>query len=386
LTLEQAISLALVRSPVIAAAERESDAAAAAARGASAPINPELLVTPGFPRDAGGSDEELLISQALEVNGSRQARSALARSESATAAAAFDAARREVILRVKTAYWEAARAQAAAQLNREIVKLAESLLAATKRQLEVGTVPGAQVTKTEVELAQARQELIRAEADVEQAAAALGTAIGVGPDRRYLAADPLRFEPISVDANALKEHALRKRPQIAQARLLLDARRAELAAVRSSGRPDIAIQIRKETFDSTAGVGLGISLPILDWGSRKAARQRAEAAVSAQEKRIEAECSAVRLDVDKALIALRAAEAQTREYETGILEKSEQLAQMAEKGYMAGATGYLEVLEAQRTLRNVRMRYIAALAEHAKAAAELEWASGTDIMREESGR
>jgi cobalt-zinc-cadmium efflux system outer membrane protein len=66
-----------------------------------------------------------------------------------------------------------------------------------------------------------------------------------------------------------------------------------------------------------------------------------------------------------------------REFQSGILTKSEELARMARVGYEKGATGYLEVLEAQRTLRSARTDYYSALADHAKSLAQLEWATGT---------
>jgi outer membrane protein TolC len=52
---------------------------------------------------------------------------------------------------------------------------------------------------------------------------------------------------------------------------------------------------------------------------------------------------------------------------------------MAKKGYEKGANSYLELLEAQRTLRSTKSNYYSALAEYAKALAQLEWAIGCPI-------
>jgi len=84
-------------------------------------------------------------------------------------------------------------------------------------------------------------------------------------------------------------------------------------------------------------------------------------------------------DVYAALREVERSEALVQEYQRGTLAEAEQLAEMARKGYQAGVTGYLEVLEAQRTLRSVRTEYYSALAEHLRAVAQLEWAVGVDL-------
>jgi cobalt-zinc-cadmium efflux system outer membrane protein len=104
-------------------------------------------------------------------------------------------------------------------------------------------------------------------------------------------------------------------------------------------------------------------------------------AVAARQKQLEAARNAVVLDVEQAVRAIATAARVVREYEGGIMDKSARLADMAQKGYEKGATSYLEVLEAQRTLRSVRTAYYSALADHAKALAQLDWASGTEVNR-----
>ena len=95
-----------------------------------------------------------------------------------------------------------------------------------------------------------------------------------------------------------------------------------------------------------------------------------------REKQLEAVRNGVALDVEQAAQMVETSSQIAREYRAGILEKSDELARMAQTGYEKGATSYLEVLEAQRTLRSTRTAYYSALADHAKALAQLEWATG----------
>lgn len=381
LTVDDAIRAALRGNPSLAAAAGEVEAAKAALRGARALSNPALTVTPSVAGKA-GSDEELSIEQPLEISGARSARATVALGEASAAAAERHALEREVIRDIRIAYWEAARAQAVVRLDTENVKLLESLLAASKRQVEVGSAPGSHTIKAEVELARARQDQARTQAELEQAKAVLNTLMGRDPATSFTVADPLTPRKAAPDEAGGPE----RRPEMARAKSLLAARRGEIAAARALTRPDLSVQVRKDTFEGDGGIGIGLTLPVFDWGSSRAARRQAEAAAAAQEQRILATRGQLELDLERALAAARSADAQVREYETGVVEKSEQLALMAEKGYRTGATGYLEVLEAQRTLQTVKVGYYDALADQAKADARLEWAAGDATLDTDGGQ
>ncbi|MEI6916484.1 MAG: TolC family protein, partial [Armatimonadota bacterium] len=188
----------------------------------------------------------------------------------------------------------------------------------------------------------------------------------------------LKFSSAAVDGSVLQAGAASKRPEVALAEEHILAARGEIKAARLLRVPDLALQARRESFekDSSDGVAVVIRIPILDWGSAKAEKERAAKEVESREKQLETVKNAVSLDVEQAMQRVNTATGIVRDYEGGILENSEQLAAMPRKGYEKGASNYLEVLEAQRTLRSIKSAYYSALAEHAIALAQLEWASG----------
>ncbi|MDO8684668.1 MAG: TolC family protein [Armatimonadota bacterium] len=377
LSLNQAVELALKNNPTIAADQLSADAAKHAARGARALTNPEISVAPSIIGDA-GADSAVLFSQPLELNGSRRVRGRIALNEAA--AAGFDAAstRRDIVLRVNQSYWDVARAQEFVKLNQENIAYLESLNAAVQKQLDVGTVPGSQLIKTEVELAGARQELAQAKLELAQAKASMNALLNRPMDTDFAATGPLIFSDVTLDRNAILASALTSRPEVSAATAQVAAARTEIRAAKLRRAPDLAIQARKETFDpgSDGGLALALLLPVLDWGSIKSDVKRAESAARSQEKQLEAVKNSVSLDVEQSIQLVNTSSQVVREYQGGILEKSEELADMARIGYEKGATGYLEVLEAQRTLRSAKTAYYSALANHAKSIAQLEWASG----------
>ncbi len=377
LRLQEAIDIALRQNPGLLAARSEVDAARANERGAGTLSNPEIVVTPGLTGDA-GSDEELSITQPLEINGRRRIRASIARAETAASQAAYQAAVRDAVRAVKQAYWEIAGVQSIVDLNRANVELADTLHQSARRQLDVGSAPGAQAIKAQVELSRARQELVRSESDLAQAKASLNTLMGRPTDTLFELADKLEHTAVEIDADRLVADA-DKRPELAEAESVLAARKAEVQAVDARRRPDLELQARQEEFGGDGGLAIGVTLPLLDWGSERQDRKRAEAAADAQARRVEAARNSIALDVDSALREVTRSRALIEEYELGALAQAEQLAEMAQKGYSSGANNYLEVLEAQRTLRAVRTEYYTALADYQKALAQLEWASGADL-------
>ncbi|MHB9107050.1 MAG: TolC family protein [Armatimonadota bacterium] len=379
LTLDAAVRAALANHPARKAADADTTAASANLRGAKALSNPEIVVTPGILGPA-GSDELLSIAQLLEINGTRTARTQIAAGQLAAIQAQTRIVERELALAVRTAYWELAQAQAIAGLDAENVQHAEALAAAAKKSVELGNEPLSHQIKAEVELARTRQQLIRSQAAVTHAVAALNTAMGREPATSTVLADALTAPAVTFDEAALLPLALAERPEMAAAHAEVHAAQGEVAAARAARRPDLAVQVRQEEWNGAGGVGLGISLPLIDWGSAKAERQRAQATVAAQQQRVEAVQLAIRQEVATAVTAVRSAEAQLHEFREQVLGPAQQLAEMAMLGYQEGAMTYLEVLEARRTLRAVNADYLATLGEYHKALAQLMWAAGVETL------
>jgi cobalt-zinc-cadmium efflux system outer membrane protein len=379
LTLESALQYARTHHPVLLATQEDVAAATANGRGAQVLRNPEILITPGILGPA-GSDEFLLISQPLELNGVRKARTQAANGLVAVATADRQITERAVLFAVQSAYWDLALAQAIAAADAENVQHAETLLTAANKQVELGNEPTAHAMKVEVELVRTRQQLARSQAAVTRAVATMNTAMGRDPSTPMTLAQTLTVPSYTVVDTTLYRLADTSRPELTREHAQIMVAQADVAMVRAARRPDLAVQVRQEEWGGAGGVGIGVSLPLVDWGSSKAERQRAEAVVRAQQQRREAARLAVRQDVATALIAVRSAETQLRTLRDQVVQPAEKLASMAQLGYQEGALNYLEVLEARRTVRAVQVEYLATLGEYHKALAQLTWAVGVDTL------
>jgi outer membrane protein TolC len=380
LTVEEAVSWAIRENPELLAVARETDAARVGVRSARALANPEITFAPGL-TSRSGSDEELLVQQPLEVNGTRSGRADAARARLSERRARAVVGLRDLVFDTKVAYFELVRSQELESLADEMLRTAEEFDKNVRRQVEEGLRPGVDQIQTSVEASRARQELTRREGQVAIARAALNTLMGRAPDESIGTLSPLTFEAVAVDRDALLEQALAARAEIAAEEASRQASLAQARVERAQGRPDLVPHFRAESvvrgFEGV-GVGLGISLPLWDYGSRRGRIREAESLADAQEARVAAARNRVRREVEQALARVAAAEAVIGDYQDGVLAQAGQLHDGHLKGFQLGAPGssVLTVLEAQRTDRSVQTEYTEALADHWQARAELERATG----------
>src|SRR5690606_25492974 len=94
----------------------------------------------------------------------------------------------------------------------------------------------------------------------------------------------LRRPDASLDAEAQRAAAFRQRSELAAAQAAVRARAAETGLARAARRADLELEAERERLSRGGGsVGIGVTLPCLDWGRRRAEIQQAEAAAQAQQ-------------------------------------------------------------------------------------------------------
>lgn len=379
LTVEDAVTLALRNNPLSRAAGSEVRAAQAGVGAARARSNPTLTVTPTVIGPA-GADSELLVSQPLEVSGTRSARTGVAKAGLTVARSQAIVATRDLVRDVKRGYYELLRAQETLALQEESVTTAEEFERIARRQVEVGSRPGIDLTQLQVELTRTRGQRLQGESAVHLAAANLNTLMGRPPGTPVSTASRLAFSPDPADTLLTTEAVLDRRAEVAAEQGQLAALKEQARLIRTEGRPDLVLSGRLGSFTHTprvGGVGLGVSLPLFDYGSRRRRLRQTAALADAQAARVEVTRAQVRLDVESAMTRLQTARELTLQYQQGLLEQAKRLAEAERVRFQTGAGSPLSVLEAQRTYRSVLSDYYGALAAQEQAKAELEWALGS---------
>lgn len=390
MSLRDAIQLALLHSPQLAAAGwevRARDARAAQAGRLPNPTISGLAEDFGATRIAGGPAGQpiqrqttLQLSQLVELGGKRSARRRVATRERELAEWDFEATRMDVLTGVTHAFVDLLVAQEMVALTRQADELVARVQQSVGARVVAGVVSPIEETKAEVSRASVRVELQRAqrllEASRQRLAALWGrteaTFPGVRGDLNAIADIP----PIEELRARLSQSA-----EMARWAVEVSRRRAALSAERSKRIPDVTVsggQRRFTDLDNSAYlVGVSLPLPLFDHNGAAVAEARNRLNKSFEERR--AAETRVSVQLADAYRALASAHEEVTTLRQTVLPGSRQTFEAVTEGYRLGKFGYLDVLDAQRTLIGAGSQYLRAVSEYHKAVADVERLIGAPL-------
>lgn len=371
ITLAEAQALALTQNPDLAHARLELQALQGAEAQAGARPNPELGVLLEDTR-AATRTTTVQLSQAIELGGKRAARQAAAAQAREQAAVALAARQADVRAAVATAFFELLGAEAQRQLAEAGVKLAQDAAGAADERLQAGKVPPLEVAKARVAEAQARAELAQALSEGQLARARLAALWGQGPQAVTHAegdAGALPAQPSEAQLAAWLADA----PALQIARLDIARRQALTDGERARRTPDVTVTVGAkrdaELGRTQAVIGFSLPLPLADrnQGSLLEALRREDQAREA----LTATSLKLQADVAAAAERLRASREQARLLADDALPVAQTAYDTALKGYELGKFAFLDVLDAQRSLVQLRRQQLQHTADAHRAAADL---------------
>jgi cobalt-zinc-cadmium efflux system outer membrane protein len=418
LTAEEAIKLALLNNPRARAVLLQVGMARADVVQAGLWSNPTVGFSFRFPEGGGLANFEAGLAQNIADLWMIPARSRAA--ERDLDRVTLEAARELVSLAIDTkiAYFDAVAAEGALVIARDNVSLTAELLRITEARLEAGTVGSIDANLAKGQALQAEVAARTARLEAASARRTLATLLGMtasAEDMRLteplprplesdLASD--RYVEIALDAR-LDARAARDAVEAALARVefelakvfpnleigfqlergerraqggrkvLADTARASIAngqltapEVQSRGQRRLE---RSQQIEAILGPSLSLTLPIFDQNQAQIAKARmtyleAKALLDRLERSIvqQTRDAADRLVTAWDVVTL---------YEQEVLPQAQVTLDLSQATYQAGQTTILNVIDAQRSLLEIRRGNLAALQDAAAALAELERAT-----------
>jgi len=348
LTLRQALALALQHSPDLAAFSWEVRVREAQVLQAGLFPNPEVDLElenfggSGESRGFGGAETTVQLGQLIELAGKRLKRRRVAALERDLASWDYEIRRLEVFTEVVQAFVDVNAAQERLSLAEELLRLAEESLASVAKQVKAGGTSPVEEIRAEVAASTAQVERRRATAELAVARSRLVETWGSTP------------------AVTLEE---------AQ----------KIPDVTAGG----GVRHFSETNDAALVFGVSVPLPLFDrnQGAREASRR---AVVKARHERRAAEVR-VGAAVDVAYRELRASFDEVVALRDQVLPQAEEAYQGVREGYLRGLFRYVDVLDAQRTLSELRGRQLEALRSAHSTVAELERLTGEPLWASRPG-
>ena len=311
-----------------------------------------------------------------------------AKAGSRVASGELERVRDLVVQNVRQAYFSLLQA-------RRLVGVADAALARSELNLrsargffDVGTKPKSDVTRAEVEVANARVDVIRARNLVRLSETSLANALGLEATVPIEIEDTLTYEPVTLDSTQLLAEALGNRPELRQSQAQLDAARAQLSGAKARYLPDLTVLGTAGTSSDDAVVstdGFASSLNFADSWSitgqltwnlfegffTQARVKETQALVETARANYDGTELQVRLEVEQAYIAVVEAAERYGATEKAVESAQENL-RLAQGRYDAGVGTILELTEAQLSLTNAEADSVRAVTDYRVGLATLD--------------
>lgn len=357
-----------------------------------------------------GAEITLSVAQQIELGGKRAKRIALADQTIRVALWDYEIARADVIANTRRAFINVLAGQDRVSLRSQLVDIAEIAGKTVHDRINSGKIGPLQGNRADIILAQARISLAAAERDLEASRIILAAQWG-DTTTDFDRVEGELSSIVSIPDRSRLEHALKENPELARWGAEILRRKEAVRLERSLGKPDITVSAgwrNTGMADSSAtlfdgggtNVGFersrfedsrensflaGVSIPLQFFNRNRGGIREAEHRVSEASYRHKAH----QADLSGRTIALyenlRGIFSEVRTLEDDIVPTATDAYSATQKGFDLGKFTYLNVLDAQRTLFEVRNQHMEALAEFSLGVVGLERLLGSDLASFASG-
>jgi outer membrane protein len=407
LTLETAQRLAQERQPQLRAAHGSTQAAEGRVEQSRSGLLPQLSASAGYLRSTnnyifrpGGIfrtglstswnsfnffDSSVSLSQLVWDFGQTSDRWRSTQASARASAQLERATGQGVLLQVRTAFFNAVAYKELLNVARETLANQHNHLVQIEGFVHAGTRPPIDLSQAQADFANAEVQVINADNAYKRSKVLLNQTMGVeGPIDYEIANDGL---PPQADEDAplepLLESALKSRPEIAYATEQVSAQQLLIQSARGSYLPAVSVgagivqgvQAGTNYDGWNASAGVTFTWNLFQGGLTNGMVHEAEGNLAYAVAQLDVQRQQIRVDVDQALLAIRAAKAAQSSSRNALIAARQRLS-LAEGRYQNGSGSVIELGDAQIAEANTAAQVVQTDFQLATARAQLLWALG----------
>ena len=287
----------------------------------------------------------------------------------------------QVIYSVKQAYFGVLQALQNRQAYQETMKQYELHLEQARRFYEVGIRPKIDVTKAEVDLSQARLNLLKADNGMRVARITLNNTMGMPEAPEYSLKEDTAVREYPIDLESALKRGYEYRPDLASARYKREAALRSVDLARSGYYPELSGSAgygwtgQDFPLNDRWTVGASVNVPIFSGFLTRSQVSEAKANLMSAQANEESVRQSIRSDIEQSYTNL----IQARE---GIdladlaVKQAKENRELAQGRYAAGVGNAIEVTDALVSEISARTSYDNALYAYRLAIAQLERSMG----------
>lgn len=389
ISLDDSVAMALKNNPAIRLAAEDKDKAAWGVKEAQGGNLPTLTLQGSESRgsNAGGgigdsASTSLRMNWQLYSGGRTEALVDQAKHNAHSADLGVAKAEQQLKLDTTTAYYNVLQAQNMVKVNEQAVANLNEHLQTVNAQYQAGAVAKADVLRSEVELANAQQNLTKAKNGYDVALASLNNIIGEPLDSQSVLKDELAYAKYDQSLEDSVKTALTNRPEIGQSQDGIAAAKASVQAANSGNLPTVAVSGSRgysgDTFpgdNSNWSVGVSASWNVFDGNVTRSRVKAAETTMNKANITDDQLKDSIALEVRQSYLSMKEAEQRIQTSQVAVDKANEDL-KIARTKYSAGAGTNLDVIDAQLALTQANTNYTQALYDYNVNKAKLLKATG----------
>jgi outer membrane protein, heavy metal efflux system len=392
-TLSELVAQALSNNPEIQAAKKKVESVQARAKHVTYLEDPEVNweawgVPLNQPVNYHKANPLILgVRQKLPFFGKLGLKGEIAGQEVKMVVQELRAKEQEIVAKVKSAYADYFMANKSFEIFKELLELVRYTSTTAEGLYQVGKAPQQDVIKALLERTELLNKLTGAEKELTISQAKLNTLLSRPPSSPLGQPGEPALAPVELQSSNLEKLAIEQRPEVRALESSINkSERAVELAERNRKYPDFMVGLQywyapEQSPKNMYTPMLSLSIPFSPWTKGKHDYEIEEALAERQAARanLAAMKNMALFEVKEMSAKVEAAMKSVSIYRDGLLPQAEQSFQAAVAAYQTGGVNFMTLLDAQRTIRDVRMGYYKALVDYEQSRADLERAVGKEL-------
>ena len=394
-TLTSLIDAALARSPGLQAKKRAYEAARSRVIAAWLPEDPTVgadVEGQSSLFDFGSrTNREYMVSQTIPFPTTLLLRGQVAAREARIAYQQYQEAQRDTIWHIEQPYYDLYMNKKTIVALEEVEELLDKLSRAVQARYASNQASQQDVLKVQIELSKVRIDLFNARQQEHVAEAHFSHILDRSLETRYTIPDDLPETLLTLTRPELEHLALKTKPELLAMETGISRAKANRLMTFTNWMPEVTGRIEARQFRGESSLRekdtfIGITVPVWsllkgvggEWNSAQREVQQAQAQYLEMKNE-------VLLAVHEAYAAAASAQNGLLQYEQVILPQARQQVDVAFASYEAGRTDFLNLIDAQRMLKDAQMAYYKVKADYERGLSNLRLAIGSDLPTAQGG-
>jgi len=343
----------------------------------------------------GPQRNKLSLSQKFPFFGKLSLRGRIAAEQASVLESQLAQIRQDVTLQVKEAFYSLNWFDEAIRVAESEKAVLERLAEVARNRYETGSAAQQDALKAQLEITRLTDRILTLRQGRRASLSQLNALLSrpAASDLGEVRAVP--SVPFEIGLERLQAWAADARPELSKLNRVIQSQSLRLDLAKKNYWPDLNVMVDYfEIGSGTATVpesgrnawmaSIGINIPL--WrGKLRAAEAEAAMRLEASEDVLTDLKNDTAARVHELYFEIKTYQEQSRLYELTLIPQAEQALKASEIGYIAGKTGFLSILDAERMLLQLRTALARLQADKAKSLARLERIIGREINGEEEG-